>query len=102
MDTWERDLSRDIGVCNAWEKDGLFPYLDEAFVGEALAIPSEQKIDSENNKLILRELAVELGLPRGIAFEPKKAAQYGSRSDKFIRVLAKEKGLRVGSFLESL
>jgi len=102
MGSWDRDISRDIGVSRAWGKEALFPYLDEAFVEEALAIPAEQKIDSENNKLVLRELAVELGLPRGIAFEPKKAAQYGSRSDKFIRMLAKQKGMRVDSFLESL
>ncbi|MFC2174680.1 asparagine synthase C-terminal domain-containing protein [archaeon] len=102
MGAWERDVSRDIGVSKAWDKEPFFPYLDKAFVEEALAVPAEQKIDSENNKIVFRELAVELGLPKEIAFAPKKAAQYGSRSDKFIRILAKKKGLRVDSFLESL
>jgi len=99
---WDRDISRDIGVCTAWQKTPLFPYLDKAFVEEALAIPAEQKISPENNKIILRGLAVELGLPEEIASAPKKAAQYGSRSDKFIRMLAKEKGLGVSAFLETV
>ena len=102
MGAWERDLSRDIGVCKAWGREALFPYLDKAFVEEALAIPSEQKINSENNKLVLREIAVELGLPEEIAFHPKKSAQYGSHADKLIRKLAKEKGMRPEEYVKSL
>ncbi len=102
MGAWDRDISRDIAVCTAWGKEALFPYIDQAFVEEALAIPAEQKISAENNKLVLREIAVELGLPREIAATPKKAAQYGSRSDKFIRMLAKEKGVSLDEFLKLL
>lgn len=102
LGAWERDISRDIGVCTAWEKEPAFPYLDEEVVEEALAIPSEEKINQENNKLVLRNIAVELGLPKEIAFAPKKAAQYGSRSDKFIRRIAKNSGKSLESFLKSL
>ncbi len=99
---WERDISRDIGVCTAFNKEPFFPYLDQKVVEEAMAIPAQQKISEEGNKLVLREIAVELGLPKEIAFAPKKAAQYGSRSDKLIRKLAKEQGMRVDSFLSTL
>lgn len=99
LGAWERDLTRDIGVCNYWKKEAFFPYFDKEFVEEAMAIPAEQKINEENNKLVLRELAVELGLPKEIAFHPKKAAQYGSHSDKLIRKLAKEKGMSVQDYV---
>ena len=102
MGAWERDLSRDIGVCKAWGREALFPYLDREFVEEALAIPSEQKISAENNKLVLREIAVELGLPEEIAYHPKKSAQYGSHADKLIRKLAKEKRMRPEEYVRSL
>lgn len=84
---WERDVSRDTAVCAAFGKKALFPYLDSAFANAAMALPAESKINDVGNKLALRELAVELGLPREIAFAPKKAAQYGSGSDKMLRVV---------------
>jgi len=102
LGAWERDVTRDQAVCRAFGKEPLFPYLDQAFVEEGLAIPAEEKIDAENNKLVLRRIAAELGLPKEIAFARKKAAQYGSHSDKIIRALAKEEKLPVGDYLARL
>lgn len=87
---WERDVSRDTAVCAAFGKKALFPYLDKAFAEAAMALPAERKISADGNKLALRELAVELGLPKEIAFAPKKAAQYGSGADKMLRKALKD------------
>ena len=47
-----------------------------------MGIPGERKLSTEHRKIILREIAEELGLPKEIAWRPKQAAQYGSGFDK--------------------
>ncbi|MDP4012946.1 MAG: asparagine synthase-related protein, partial [Candidatus Nanoarchaeia archaeon] len=61
------------------------------------------KINNEMNKIVLREAAVKLGLPKEFAYRPKKAAQYGSKFDKTIQKLALKKGFEhKQDYLESL
>jgi diphthine-ammonia ligase len=68
------------------------PYLDKKLVEKALRLNPNYKIDNEKdvNKIILREFAEELGLPKKFAYRPKKAAQYGSNFDKALERLAKK------------
>ncbi len=42
-------------------------------------------------KYLLRAMALSLGIPKNIAFRPKKAAQYGSGADGMIGMLAKKR-----------
>ncbi len=58
-----------------------YPFLEENFVKEALTIGAEKNIEGEDDllrKRALRELALEIGIPKEIAFEKKKAMQYDS------------------------
>ncbi len=68
------------------------PFLDKELVSFALALDSKFKLnkEKEENKLILREFALSLGLPKEIAYRKKKAAQYGSNFDKALEFLAKK------------
>jgi asparagine synthase (glutamine-hydrolysing) len=50
------------------------------------------KMDKNNNKIILREIAEELGLKKEFAWRKKKAAQYGSNFIKGMDKLAKRNG----------
>ncbi len=88
---YERDLYRDDVVVMNCAVELRLPYLDKSLVRFALRIPPEFKIASDN-KMILRRLAQDLGVPEFIAFRKKRAAQYGSRVDQALEKIAKRKG----------
>jgi diphthine-ammonia ligase len=84
-----RDLLRDSAVSTATGIDFLTPFLDIRLIETAMRVPAKLKIDDSLSKLILREVAEELGLPKEVAWRPKRAAQYGSRMDKAIDKLSR-------------
>ncbi len=90
----ERDLVRDFKVAAAMKISFLTPFLDEGLIIAAMGIPSEYKLNGSGKKLILREAAAKMGLPRQFAFRKKLAAQYGSGFDKAIEKLAKKNHFR--------
>lgn len=58
------------------------PFLSKEFIEFSLKIPVELKISGVNDKIrkrVLREVALEMGVPAEAALHPKKAIQYGSR-----------------------
>lgn len=66
------------------------PFLSEKFVRFAKSIPIDRKIkgaDDMVRKHILREIALEIGVPRESAMKPKKALQYGSLIHKQFKKL---------------
>ncbi|MFH0869921.1 MAG: asparagine synthase C-terminal domain-containing protein [archaeon] len=100
---YERDLLRDAALAKASGVRFMTPFLDEKLIGAAMRVPAKLKIDSEHSKLILREVAEELGLPKEVAWRQKRAAQYGSRIDKAIDKLARRKKFKFKKdYLKSL
>lgn len=91
---FERDLLRDMAIANATHIHFHVPFLDKELISFSMNIPVTLKLNERGAKMILRDSAVTLGLPQQIAFRPKKAAQYGSRTDKAIAKLAKQKGFK--------
>ena len=59
----------------------------------AMNLPNKDKIDSKDNKKILRRIALDVGVPKLAAERKKKGAQYGSGFDKAILKLAKKMDL---------
>ncbi len=88
----ERDLYRDDVVTMNQTIELRLPFLDQELVKFALKIPVKFKVTKEHKKVILRDLAVKLGLYEEIAFRKKLAAQYGSNFDKALKKLAKKYG----------
>ncbi|MBN2053085.1 asparagine synthase C-terminal domain-containing protein [Candidatus Woesearchaeota archaeon] len=86
----ERDLLRDNAIANAENITLLTPFLDEKIIAAAMRVPAKYKMDDENSKIILREVAEDFGLSKNIAWRGKRAAQYGSRLDKAIDKLARK------------
>jgi len=86
---WGRDLKRDTTLGKALNISLLVPFLDEDVIIEAMKIEGSKKISSEHKKIILREIAEELGLPKEIAWRKKQGAQYGSKFDRAIEKLTK-------------
>lgn len=91
----ERDLYRDELVAKAQGISLRAPFLALDFVDYALRIPVSYKLsdDKTENKLILREIARDLGLEE-LASRKKRAVQYGSNFLKAIEKLAKKKGFK--------
>lgn len=99
----ERDLLRDSAISSSTKINLLTPFLDEQLIATAMRVPAKFKIDGKGSKLILREVAEELMLPKDIAWRGKRAAQYGSRLDKAIDKLARKKGFEYKKdYLKSL
>ncbi|MEK6887002.1 MAG: asparagine synthase-related protein, partial [Nanoarchaeota archaeon] len=100
---WSRDLFRDVTLGNALKIDLLVPFLDEDVVIEAMKFEGEKKINSEHKKIILREIAEEMGLPKEFAWRKKQGAQYGSKFDRAIEKLTKMNGFKYKQeYIESL
>ncbi|MBW2984186.1 asparagine synthase C-terminal domain-containing protein [Candidatus Woesearchaeota archaeon] len=100
---WKRDFVRDFSVTKAVGVDAKLPFLDEDVIKTAMSVHPMHKIDKNFKKIILREIAQELGLPKEFAWRKKLAAQYGSRFDKAIEKFAKKAGFEYKKeYLQSL
>ncbi len=98
---WERDIMRDIAIAEHFGKELRLPFMDKELISYAMKIDPSLKI-GEQRKQILREAAVNLGLPKEFAMRKKSAAQYGSKFDLAFEKLAKRKGLSKSEYLLSL
>lgn len=107
------NLDRDIAISKAFGIDLRFPYMDEAFGKYATNIPTTLKVyevkDGEKEsfscvdviegkkfirKYLLRHLAAQAGVPKYILDRKKKAAQYGSGSEKIVTGLARKNSFK--------
>ncbi|MBS3795476.1 MAG: asparagine synthetase B [Candidatus Thorarchaeota archaeon] len=91
--TYRRNIERDeFAIANAGGQ-AFFPYLSTNFVELGLATPVNYKISlnkEPSRKVILRELAISMGLPGELASARKKATQYSSgTSDLLVESIRK-------------
>ena len=89
---WQRDFLRDFAVAAKFNATAMTPLLDKSVIVAAMRAKPGWKIHNGEKKLILREIAAVAGLPKGIAFRPKLAAQYGSGFDKALERLSRAAG----------
>jgi len=100
---YERDLLRDCALAAHLSITVHTPFLDDDVVRLAMMLPGSAKLVGDDNKAVLRAMAVRLGLDERFAARPKRAAQYGSRFNKGILRLAWAAGLdKKGEFLEKI
>lgn len=97
---YERDLYRDDVVTMYHTIELRLPFLDRDLVTYALQIPGEFKIREGQSKVILRDIAKDMGLAEEYAERKKSAAQYGSNFDRAISKLAKSKGKNKSEYLD--
>ena len=91
---YERDTFRDFSITTHFKLKPRVPLFDMRLVKYALRIPAKYKLARGLSKVVLRDVAIDLGLPKWMANRPKKAAQYGSKYDRALEVLAKRKGIK--------
>ncbi len=96
----QRDFTRDYAIAEELGAEIMTPFLDKDVIIQGMQVPAHKKIKGSNKKLILREIAEEMGLPKEIAWRQKKAAQYGSRIQKAMKSLASNAGFnRITEYL---
>lgn len=102
LEMYKRDMVREYTITQHFNVEGGVPFLDEEIILYSMGIPDKYKIQ-ELSKHILRNAAILIGLPKESALRPKKAAQYGSRTDKAISKIAKQKGFNFKKeYIESI
>jgi asparagine synthase (glutamine-hydrolysing) len=79
-----RGIARDVNACSRW-LEPRFPFAEKEVVDLGRSIPVSFKIRGGVRKVILREAAVVLGVPRELVNAPKKAAQYSSGIQRITR-----------------
>ena len=100
---WSRDLKRDFSISRELNINLLTPFLDIDLIKTAMQIHPMYKIDKQNKKIILREVAEDIGLKKDFAQRQKKAAQYGSNFIKGMDKLAKKNNFELKKdYLSSL
>lgn len=88
----EQDLRRDTMLAAALGITIPTPFLDPAVIKQGMLLAVTGKIVDGQRKLVLRRMAINMGLPTAFAMRPKRAAQYGSRIDAAIERLARKAG----------
>jgi len=61
------------------------PFLDPVFVAAATAVPIESRLPTPGAKSLWRAWARSRGLPAAIAERPKRALQYGTGVERWLR-----------------
>jgi asparagine synthetase B (glutamine-hydrolysing) len=92
VNMWRRDLLRDAALAEVTATTMLTPFLDKSLITTAMQVPGAWKISGSGKKIILREVATQLGVPADFAYRKKLAAQYGSSVSKAVRKLARKAG----------
>ncbi|MBI2656216.1 asparagine synthase C-terminal domain-containing protein [Candidatus Woesearchaeota archaeon] len=100
---WKRDLTRDFAIAKNLGLDLRTPFLDKDLIKIAMNVHPMFKLDKENKKIILREVAEFIGLKKEFAWRKKQAAQYGSDFVNGIDKLARKNGFKMKKdYLQSL
>ena len=100
---YQKDLERDNTIANNFKIKGIAPFLNKEIVSYAMTLDPKLKINSKQNKILVRLMAESLGLKKEYCERKKIAAQYGSRFDNYLGKLAKKSGFKYKKdYLQSL
>lgn len=98
----EENIEKDYKVCNFHNVELRLPYLTHKIAEFAVNLPLKFKITLSHGgvrKLVLRNAAKKLGLPKAVVERPKRAMQYATGVDKAIKKLAKQESLSTKEYL---
>jgi asparagine synthase (glutamine-hydrolysing) len=97
-----KNIKMEFALAEHFNKILKLPFLQEDVVRTSNEIPIEYKVKNDERKIILKEVAVQCGLPNEIVNQDKKAAQYSSGIIKELRKAAKKEGMGVNELIEHL
>ncbi len=70
----------------------FLPYLDREFIKTTLHLPPGMKIDNDKRKVALRKIAKKLDIPQALSSTKKRAMQYGSGVNKYVKKYLRRNG----------
>lgn len=100
---YETNFERDFKICNYHDVELRLPFSTRQIAEFAAGLPLDLKIKPSKTtlrKLVLRQVAQNLGLPQAIVERPKRAIQYATGISKALRKIARRKGLAVNEYLQ--
>lgn len=98
-----QDLLRDKAIASCFGLELRTPFLDIDVVRLAMQLPAEMKLSADQNKIILRQIARDVGVPEEVCALKKRAAQYGSGAMKALERLARSRRFKsVADYLNSI
>lgn len=103
LNAHEVNYQRDEQAVSALRAELRLPFATRRITEFAPRVPLAMKVRSSSDNLrkwILRDVAIELGIPATIALRPKKAIQHASGIEEVIRRIAKKRGLTSSDYLE--
>jgi asparagine synthase (glutamine-hydrolysing) len=103
INSYHQNFQRDYKTCLDQNIRLLLPFTHPELVEYGLSIPISQKLPNnrtEPRKKILRNLAIDLGIPEKLANRPKKAAQYSSGVNKTLRKISKKQTIKLTELVE--
>jgi asparagine synthase (glutamine-hydrolysing) len=96
-------IPHETKVADHFGKKILYPYLDPLVTMQvnAMDLKDLKPKDQDSRKMMLREIARDLGYPF-IADKKKKAAQYGSGTMDLVRKVASDKGMTYTELVDQI
>jgi asparagine synthase (glutamine-hydrolysing) len=101
----ESNLERDEKICIYHDVELRLPFASFDLVEFALGLPVDLKFENKADslrKLVLRKVALNLGLPASIVDKPKKAVQYSTGINDAVKKIAKKQDKTVNEYIAEL
>ena len=101
----ESNLERDLKITSFKDVELRLPFGSYDLAEFALSLPVDCKIEPKadtSRKLVLRKMALNVGVPASIAEKPKKAVQYSTGINDAVKRIAKKQGKTVNEYVGEL
>jgi asparagine synthase (glutamine-hydrolysing) len=102
---YESNLERDEKICLSQDVELRLPFASFELAKFATSLPTELKFEKRADslrKLVLRQVALNLGLSKAIVEKPKKAVQYCTGISNALKRIAKKQGLTLAEYTNKL
>jgi asparagine synthase (glutamine-hydrolysing) len=101
----ESNIERDKKICGFHGVELRLPFASFEVAKFAMSLPVDLKFEKNMGslrKLVLRQVARNMGLPEVISNKPKKAVQYSTGINSALKKLAKNHNCTMGEYVNSL
>ncbi len=102
---FESNLERDLKITGYFDVHLRLPFASFDLAEFAMTLPIECKMEPKEDtlrKLVLRKVAMDVGLPSVLVDKPKKAVQYSTGINDAIKRVAKNQGKTVNEYITEL
>jgi asparagine synthase (glutamine-hydrolysing) len=99
------NLERDLKITSYHDIELRLPFASFNIAEFAVNLPIECKIEPRPDtlrKLVLRRVALNVGMPSSVADKPKKAVQYSTGINDAVKRVAKKHGKTVNEYIKEL